>query len=100
MTAWIALAFAAAMVLVAWSWAFARRATYAQGKADAFRQVADDFHGLSRASWMRDAERRRAEQKKRWLRLCLCTPDTRDALREALDEADEFWAGGRTGEQP
>lgn len=78
-------------VLVAFAWAANRRKSYHQGKSDAFQQVADDFNGLSRATWLRDRDRQKQERKKAMLNLCLCDPRVCDALEAALIEAREHW---------
>jgi hypothetical protein len=78
-------------VLVAFAWLAARRSSYHQGKSDAFQQVADDFTGLSHATWFRDRARQAAERKKIMLRLCLCDPRVCEALAAALTEAREHW---------
>ena len=86
------LAVPVAAVLIAWAWVAARRMNYLRGKADAFQQVADEFTGLTRASWIRhDAQKQQAERKKHWMRLCLCDPQVCDALADALVDAREYW---------
>jgi hypothetical protein len=87
----VGLSIAALLVLGAFSVFAARRASYHQGKSDAFQQVADDFTGLSRATWMRDRDRQRQERKKAMLNLCLCDPAVCEALAEALTEARAHW---------
>ncbi len=80
-------------VLVAFAWMCSRRASYAQGKADAFREVANDFQGLASCTWWpkRMEAERAAERKKRMLNLCLCDERVCDALAAALVEAREHW---------
>lgn len=86
------LTLALSLTLVAAAIYFWSQATLARGRAEAFQQVADDFRGLAHVSWWRKDKERRREQKKLWLRLSLCSPEVRDALRDALSEADEYWA--------
>jgi hypothetical protein len=87
----IALLVVAGLVLAAGALFAARRSSYHRGKADAFRQVADDFTGLSRATWLRNRDRQRQQRKKAMLNLCLCDPAVCEALAEALTEARAHW---------
>jgi hypothetical protein len=86
-----ALLAAAALVFSSFAVYAARRSSYHRGKSDAFQQVADDFTGLSRATWFRDRDRQKQERKKAMLRLALCDPRVCEALSEALTEARAHW---------
>ena len=68
------------------------QSTIHRGRAEAFQQVADDFRGLSHVHWWTNEKEKKRERRKLFLSLALCAPEVRDALREALAEADEKWA--------
>lgn len=87
-----ALSITVLLVLGAFAIFAARRSSYHQGKSDAFQQVADDFTGLTHATWIRkDRARQAAERKKHLLSLALCDPRVCEALAAALTEAREHW---------
>jgi hypothetical protein len=87
----VLLATFGALVLIAWAWAFARKADHASGKAEAYREVAAHFSTLRDLSWMNDKKRQAAERMRGYFMLSMCDPDVREALREGLAQADEEW---------
>jgi hypothetical protein len=71
-----------------------RRSSYARGREEALREVAETFDLLTplRAC---DRKRHRKERVRVWLQLLLLEPAMRDALRQALELADRHWGGDR-----
>jgi hypothetical protein len=82
---------ASALVAIVWAWAFHARSGYHSAKAAVYQEFADTFSAMGAQAWVKDKARKRAEQKRQWMRLVLCDPVTADALRDALAEADDHW---------
>lgn len=78
-------------VLVAWAWAFVRKATAARAKAEVYQEFADTFRAMGSVVAIRDKERRKRETQQRYMNLALVDPLVRDGLRDALSAADEYW---------
>jgi hypothetical protein len=81
-------------VLVAWAWAFGRKATEAQAKAQVYRDFAATFDSMRGVPGIKDKERRSQESRRGYMQLALVDPWIRDGLRSALADADAHWKNG------
>lgn len=79
------------ILMLVWTllWALAVRA---HAKSEAYMEFAASFRAIVPVCGIRDAQRRRMEARKGYMRLALVDPVIRDGLRDALADADRHWA--------
>jgi molybdopterin converting factor small subunit len=87
----VLLAVAALYALGTFAYFAARKMSYHKGKAEVYQEFADTFSALGQWSFARDKDRKKAAQKRAWMRLVMCDPTMADALRDALKDGDEHW---------
>jgi len=81
---------------LAFAWGCYWKARFHRAKAEVYRKFAETFSGMATSGMYRKPEEeRKAESRRRHMRLALIDPFVRDGLRAALEDADEHWRNAR-----